>query len=121
MPSRRAWLSHASVRLRVKAGQRCSGSAMWAGWKSWDFACAPFIPLFIFICFLFKGNPCPLVQPPINGKIEPSQAKYTFKDQVVISCNTIQSAEGMDRRHGDGNMSRKKRIAPLKAIVSLEG
>ncbi|XP_074448751.1 mannan-binding lectin serine protease 1 isoform X1 [Larus michahellis] len=34
------------------------------------------------------GNPCPLVQPPINGKIEPSQAKYTFKDQVVISCNT---------------------------------
>ncbi|KAM6127464.1 LOW QUALITY PROTEIN: mannan-binding lectin serine protease 1-like [Phoenicopterus ruber ruber] len=33
------------------------------------------------------GNPCPLVQPPING-IEPSQAKYTFKDQVVISCNT---------------------------------
>ncbi|XP_051482775.1 LOW QUALITY PROTEIN: mannan-binding lectin serine protease 1-like [Apus apus] len=34
------------------------------------------------------GNPCPLVQPPINGKIEPSQATYTFKDQVVISCNT---------------------------------
>ncbi|XP_054061147.1 mannan-binding lectin serine protease 1 isoform X1 [Rissa tridactyla] len=34
------------------------------------------------------GNPCPLVQPPLNGKIEPSQAKYTFKDQVVISCNT---------------------------------
>ncbi|NXG25165.1 MASP1 protease, partial [Grallaria varia] len=34
------------------------------------------------------GNPCPPVQPPINGKIEPSQAKYTFKDQVVISCNT---------------------------------
>lgn len=28
------------------------------------------------------------MQPPINGKIEPSQAKYTFKDQVVISCNT---------------------------------
>lgn len=41
-----------------------------------------------FLCSLFKGNPCPLVQPPINGKIEPSQAKYTFKDQVVISCNT---------------------------------
>ncbi|XP_032633192.1 mannan-binding lectin serine protease 1 isoform X2 [Chelonoidis abingdonii] len=34
------------------------------------------------------GNPCPLVQPPLNGRIEPSQAKYTFKDQVVISCNT---------------------------------
>ncbi|XP_074860301.1 mannan-binding lectin serine protease 1 isoform X3 [Carettochelys insculpta] len=34
------------------------------------------------------GNPCPLLQPPINGKIEPSQAEYTFKDQVVISCNT---------------------------------
>lgn len=75
-------------RLRVKAGQRCSNSATWAGWKSWDFTFAPFIPLLSFICFLSKGNPCPLVQPPINGKIEPSQAKYTFKDQVVISCNT---------------------------------
>lgn len=27
------------------------------------------------------------MQPPINGKINPSQARYTFKDQVVISCN----------------------------------
>ncbi|XP_053165716.1 mannan-binding lectin serine protease 1 isoform X3 [Hemicordylus capensis] len=34
------------------------------------------------------GDPCPLVEPPINGKIEPSQATYTFKDQVVISCST---------------------------------
>ncbi|XP_042312562.1 LOW QUALITY PROTEIN: mannan-binding lectin serine protease 1 [Sceloporus undulatus] len=34
------------------------------------------------------GDPCPLLEPPINGKIEPSQATYTFKDQVVISCNT---------------------------------
>ncbi|XP_062987844.1 mannan-binding lectin serine protease 1 isoform X3 [Elgaria multicarinata webbii] len=34
------------------------------------------------------GDPCPLLEPPPNGKIEPSQARYTFKDQVVISCNT---------------------------------
>ncbi|XP_066475312.1 mannan-binding lectin serine protease 1 [Tiliqua scincoides] len=34
------------------------------------------------------GDPCPLVEPPVNGKIEPSQATYTFKDQVVISCST---------------------------------
>uniref|UniRef100_A0ACB8FC89 Mannan-binding lectin serine protease 1 n=1 Tax=Sphaerodactylus townsendi TaxID=933632 RepID=A0ACB8FC89_9SAUR len=34
------------------------------------------------------GDPCPLVEPPLNGKIEPSQATYTFKDQVVISCHT---------------------------------
>lgn len=47
--------------------------------SAWSF----FVPL-----SPLKGNPCPLVQPPINGKIEPSQAKYTFKDQVVISCNT---------------------------------
>ncbi|KAM7160699.1 mannan-binding lectin serine protease 1 isoform 1-T1 [Macrochelys suwanniensis] len=40
------------------------------------------------LSYTASGNPCPLVQPPINGKIEPSQAKYTFKDQVVVSCNT---------------------------------
>uniref|UniRef100_A0A670KJY7 MBL associated serine protease 1 n=1 Tax=Podarcis muralis TaxID=64176 RepID=A0A670KJY7_PODMU len=34
------------------------------------------------------GDPCPLVEPPPHGKIEPSQATYTFKDQVVVSCNT---------------------------------
>ncbi|XP_015270725.1 PREDICTED: mannan-binding lectin serine protease 1 [Gekko japonicus] len=34
------------------------------------------------------GDPCPLVEPPLNGRIEPSQATYTFKDQVVVSCNT---------------------------------
>uniref|UniRef100_A0A8D2ISA5 Mannan binding lectin serine peptidase 1 n=2 Tax=Varanus komodoensis TaxID=61221 RepID=A0A8D2ISA5_VARKO len=34
------------------------------------------------------GDPCPLLEPPLNGKLEPSQATYTFKDQVVISCNT---------------------------------
>ncbi|XP_078245845.1 mannan-binding lectin serine protease 1 isoform X3 [Pogona vitticeps] len=33
------------------------------------------------------GDPCPPVEPPINGRAEPSQATYTFKDQVVISCN----------------------------------
>ncbi|XP_060130226.1 mannan-binding lectin serine protease 1 isoform X3 [Zootoca vivipara] len=34
------------------------------------------------------GDPCPLVEPPPHGRIEPSQATYTFKDQVVVSCNT---------------------------------
>ncbi|XP_061493588.1 mannan-binding lectin serine protease 1 isoform X3 [Rhineura floridana] len=34
------------------------------------------------------GDLCPLVEPPLNGKIEPSQATYTFKDQVVVSCST---------------------------------
>ncbi|XP_078245849.1 mannan-binding lectin serine protease 1-like isoform X3 [Pogona vitticeps] len=33
------------------------------------------------------GDSCPPVEPPINGRAEPSQATYTFKDQVVISCN----------------------------------
>ncbi|KAH0624233.1 hypothetical protein JD844_007837 [Phrynosoma platyrhinos] len=34
------------------------------------------------IDILFHRDPCPLLEPPINGKIEPSQATYTFKDQV---------------------------------------
>uniref|UniRef100_A0A2I3GQD9 Mannan-binding lectin serine protease 1 n=1 Tax=Nomascus leucogenys TaxID=61853 RepID=A0A2I3GQD9_NOMLE len=34
------------------------------------------------------GNECPELQPPVHGKIEPSQAKYSFKDQVLVSCDT---------------------------------
>ncbi|XP_023407363.2 mannan-binding lectin serine protease 1 isoform X2 [Loxodonta africana] len=34
------------------------------------------------------GNDCPVLQPPVHGKIEPLQAKYSFKDQVLISCDT---------------------------------
>ncbi|KAM5277345.1 mannan-binding lectin serine protease 1 isoform 3-T3 [Hipposideros larvatus] len=34
------------------------------------------------------GNECPGLQPPVHGKIEPLQAKYFFKDQVLISCDT---------------------------------
>ncbi|XP_049736501.1 mannan-binding lectin serine protease 1 isoform X3 [Elephas maximus indicus] len=34
------------------------------------------------------GNECPVLQPPVHGKIEPLQAKYSFKDQVLISCDT---------------------------------
>ncbi|XP_069331313.1 mannan-binding lectin serine protease 1 isoform X3 [Eulemur rufifrons] len=34
------------------------------------------------------GNECPDLQPPLNGKIEPLQANYSFKDQVLISCDT---------------------------------
>ncbi|XP_063162323.1 mannan-binding lectin serine protease 1 isoform X2 [Candoia aspera] len=40
------------------------------------------------LTYTTTGDPCPLLEPPINGKLEPSQATYTFKDQVVISCNT---------------------------------
>ncbi|XP_076404745.1 mannan-binding lectin serine protease 1 isoform X3 [Peromyscus maniculatus bairdii] len=34
------------------------------------------------------GNECPKLQPPAFGKIEPLQAVYSFKDQVLISCDT---------------------------------
>ncbi|XP_043329388.1 mannan-binding lectin serine protease 1 isoform X2 [Cervus canadensis] len=34
------------------------------------------------------GNECPKLQPPIHGKIEPLQTTYSFKDQVLISCDT---------------------------------
>uniref|UniRef100_A0A2K5RNQ8 MBL associated serine protease 1 n=1 Tax=Cebus imitator TaxID=2715852 RepID=A0A2K5RNQ8_CEBIM len=34
------------------------------------------------------GNECPELRPPVHGKLEPSQAKYSFKDQVLISCDT---------------------------------
>nr|KAF6382814.1 mannan binding lectin serine peptidase 1 [Pipistrellus kuhlii] len=34
------------------------------------------------------GKECPGLQPPVQGKIEPLQAKYFFKDQVLISCDT---------------------------------
>lgn len=72
--------------------------------------------LFCSACSLFKGNPCPLVQPPINGKIEPSQAKYTFKDQVVISCNT---GYKVLKVWGDG--VEQGGTLPPKAITSLLG
>ncbi|KAK6483770.1 mannan-binding lectin serine protease 1-like [Huso huso] len=34
------------------------------------------------------GNPCPVPQPPENGKIEPVLVQYSFKDQVLITCDT---------------------------------
>uniref|UniRef100_A0A8C6DCY4 Complement C1s subcomponent n=1 Tax=Moschus moschiferus TaxID=68415 RepID=A0A8C6DCY4_MOSMO len=34
------------------------------------------------------GNECPKLQPPVHGKIEPLQTTYSFKDQVLISCDT---------------------------------
>ncbi|XP_034638572.1 mannan-binding lectin serine protease 1 isoform X2 [Trachemys scripta elegans] len=77
------------------------------------------------------GNPCPLVQPPINGKIEPSQATYTFKDQVVVSCNTgynvlkdnMESDSFQIECLKDGTWSNKIpicKIADCKAPVKLE-
>ncbi|XP_043848958.1 mannan-binding lectin serine protease 1 isoform X3 [Dromiciops gliroides] len=40
------------------------------------------------LSYTSAGNPCPILQPPVNGKLDPLQAKYTFKDQVLISCDT---------------------------------
>ncbi|XP_048070915.1 mannan-binding lectin serine protease 1 isoform X7 [Ursus arctos] len=34
------------------------------------------------------GNECPEPEPPVHGKIEPQQTTYSFKDQVLISCDT---------------------------------
>ncbi|XP_075823839.1 mannan-binding lectin serine protease 1 isoform X1 [Microtus pennsylvanicus] len=46
------------------------------------------------------GNECPKLQPPLFGKIEPSQAVYSFKDQALISCDTgykvLKDSEIMD-------------------------
>ncbi|XP_057620448.1 mannan-binding lectin serine protease 1 isoform X1 [Chionomys nivalis] len=46
------------------------------------------------------GNECPKLQPPLFGKIEPSQAVYSFKDQALISCDmgykVLKDSEIMD-------------------------
>ncbi|XP_010622447.1 mannan-binding lectin serine protease 1 isoform X1 [Fukomys damarensis] len=34
------------------------------------------------------GNECQELRPPVHGKIEPLQTTYSFKDQVLISCDT---------------------------------
>nr|BAA86869.1 mannose-binding protein-associated serine protease (MASP) [Xenopus laevis] len=39
------------------------------------------------LSYSVTGMPCPNLHPPMNGKLEPPQSEYTFKDQVVISCN----------------------------------
>ncbi|CAI9572888.1 unnamed protein product [Staurois parvus] len=39
------------------------------------------------LSYTVTGVACPELQEPVNGKIEPSQTKYTFKDQAVITCN----------------------------------
>ncbi|KAG8445060.1 hypothetical protein GDO86_009995 [Hymenochirus boettgeri] len=39
------------------------------------------------LTYSVTGTPCPDLRPPVNGKLEPFQSKYTFKDQVVTSCN----------------------------------
>ncbi|XP_063772573.1 mannan-binding lectin serine protease 1 isoform X3 [Pseudophryne corroboree] len=40
------------------------------------------------LSYTVTGISCPDLQAPLNGKIEPPQSKYTFKDQAVISCNS---------------------------------
>ncbi|KAM8771134.1 mannan-binding lectin serine protease 1 isoform 3-T3 [Rhynchonycteris naso] len=40
------------------------------------------------LSYTASGKECPELQPPVHGKIEPLQAKYFFKDQVLISCDT---------------------------------
>ncbi|XP_073445490.1 mannan-binding lectin serine protease 1 isoform X4 [Dendrobates tinctorius] len=39
------------------------------------------------LSYTVTGVSCPDLRPPVNGKIDPSQSEYTFKDQVVITCN----------------------------------
>ncbi|XP_029471633.1 mannan-binding lectin serine protease 1 isoform X4 [Rhinatrema bivittatum] len=39
------------------------------------------------LTYTAAGMSCPVLQPPANGKIEPLQPQYTFKDQALISCN----------------------------------
>ncbi|XP_055977310.1 mannan-binding lectin serine protease 1 isoform X3 [Sorex fumeus] len=40
------------------------------------------------LAYTAAGNECPELQPPLHGKIEPLQTNYSFKDQVLISCDT---------------------------------
>ncbi|XP_066096994.1 mannan-binding lectin serine protease 1 isoform X2 [Saccopteryx bilineata] len=40
------------------------------------------------LSYTATGKECPELQPPVHGKIEPLQAKYFFKDQVLVSCDT---------------------------------
>ncbi|XP_054982716.1 mannan-binding lectin serine protease 1 isoform X3 [Sorex araneus] len=40
------------------------------------------------LAYTAAGNECPELRPPLHGKIEPLQTNYTFKDQVLISCDT---------------------------------
>ncbi|XP_016083477.1 mannan-binding lectin serine protease 1 isoform X2 [Ornithorhynchus anatinus] len=83
------------------------------------------------LSYTATGNSCPGLQPPINGKIEPSQAMYSFKDQVVISCdsgyNVLKDNGEADTFQieclKDGTWSNKIptcKIADCKAPVNLE-
>ncbi|XP_060054513.1 mannan-binding lectin serine protease 1 isoform X3 [Erinaceus europaeus] len=40
------------------------------------------------LSYTATGNECPELRPPIYGSIEPLQVKYSFKDQVLVSCDT---------------------------------
>ncbi|XP_048202936.1 mannan-binding lectin serine protease 1 isoform X2 [Perognathus longimembris pacificus] len=40
------------------------------------------------LSYTASGNECPKLKPPVHGNIEPLQATYFFKDQVVITCDT---------------------------------
>ncbi|XP_061073373.1 mannan-binding lectin serine protease 1 isoform X1 [Conger conger] len=33
------------------------------------------------------GSQCPVLQPPLNGQIEPVQPQYTFKDHILVTCD----------------------------------
>ncbi|KAG9493928.1 hypothetical protein GDO78_001672 [Eleutherodactylus coqui] len=39
------------------------------------------------LSYTVTGVSCSDLRPPTNGKIEPSQSEYTFKEQVVVTCN----------------------------------
>ncbi|XP_038604804.1 mannan-binding lectin serine protease 1 isoform X1 [Tachyglossus aculeatus] len=83
------------------------------------------------LSYTATGNSCPGLRPPTNGKIEPSQATYSFKDQVVISCDTgynvlkdnVEADTFQIECLKDGTWSNRIptcKIADCKAPVNLE-
>ncbi|XP_012890230.1 PREDICTED: mannan-binding lectin serine protease 1 isoform X1 [Dipodomys ordii] len=40
------------------------------------------------LSYTASGNECPELHPPVHGNIEPLQATYSFKDQVIVTCDT---------------------------------
>ncbi|KAK7824575.1 hypothetical protein U0070_021496 [Myodes glareolus] len=79
------------------------------------------------LAYRAAGNECPKLQPPLFGKIEPSQAVYSFKDQVLISCDTgykvLKDSEIMDTFQieclKDGTWSNKIPTCKSKKIKQM--
>ncbi|KAJ8397257.1 hypothetical protein AAFF_G00440910 [Aldrovandia affinis] len=39
------------------------------------------------LSYTAEGSQCPVLQPPVNGKMEPVQPQYSFKDHILITCD----------------------------------